>query len=121
MKYGSSYPDRFASRAAAETWVATFITWYHTQHRHSGIGLLMPDMLHTGQATAVTTARQQTLDQSYAVHPERFVGGPPAAPRVPDAAWINPPVDECSAAVAPAAPMPTGGRGSRVSAAKAAP
>ena len=29
--------------------------------------------------------------RTYAAHPERFVHGPPQAPRLPGAVWINPP------------------------------
>lgn len=92
MKYGSSYPDRFEDLAAATNWVAHFIEWYNTEHRHSGIGLLPPLVVHTGQALAATTARQHVLDTAASAHPERFVAGQPRPPSVPDAAWINPPL-----------------------------
>jgi putative transposase len=92
MKYGPAYPERFADLAAATNWVAQFVGWYNNEHRHSGIGLLPPMVVHLGQANAVIAARQQTLDVAAAVHPERFVAGQPTPPRVPDAAWINPPI-----------------------------
>ena len=62
MTYGPGYPDRCASLADARTWVAAFVTWYHTEHRHRGIGLLTPQMVHDGRASAVVATRQQTLD-----------------------------------------------------------
>jgi putative transposase len=92
MKYGSTYPDRFADLAAARNWIADFVEWYNFEHRHSGIGLLPPMVVHLGQASAVVAARQQTLDRAAVAHPERFVAGQPTPPCVPDAAWINPPV-----------------------------
>jgi putative transposase len=124
MKYGPTYPDRFASIAHAQAWVEGFIRWYNTEHRHSGLGLLPPVVVHHGQALAVSAERQQTLDAAYAAHPERFVRGRPVPPAVPDAVWINPPLRQQQtlvAAAATAAPVPTVEAGSRVSAAAAAP
>lgn len=121
MKYGPAYPDRFASLTDAQRWVATFMVWYNTEHRHSGIGLLTPQMAHTGQAEVITTARQATLDAAYADHPERFVRGRPTPPVVPTAAWINPPAHVVVPAAAPSAPESLADPGSRVSAAAAAP
>lgn len=92
MKYGPAYPERFADVLAATDWVAQFVEWYNTEHRHSGIGLLPPMVVHLGQANTAVAARQQVLDVAAAVHPERFVAGQPTAPRVPDAVWINPPL-----------------------------
>jgi len=124
MKYGSTYPDRFASLADAQTWVSSFICWYNTEHRHSGLGLLPPMVIHQGQAAVVSSARQHTLDVAYAEHPERFVRGRPVPPAVPEAVWINPPLPHqqmLAAATATAAPVPTDEPASRVSAAAAAP
>jgi putative transposase len=124
MKYGPTYPDRFASIADAQAWVEGFIRWYNTEHRHSGLGLLPPVVVHHGQALAVSAERQQTLDAAYAAHPERFVRGRPVPPAVPDAVGINPPrppQQPLVAAAATAAPVPTVEAGSRVSAAAAAP
>ena len=124
MKYGPSYPDRFASIEDAQAWVSSFSAWYNTEHRHSGLGLLSPAVVHSGQAIAVSAARQHTLDAAYADHPERFVRGRPVPPAVPEAVWINPPLPHqqtLAAATATAAPVPTTDPGSRVSAAAAAP
>jgi len=38
-------------------------------------------------------ARQAVLDEAYQRHPER---GPPVAPTLPSAVWINPPDQEVS-------------------------
>jgi len=124
MKYGPSYPERFGSLEEAQAWVSSFIRWYNTEHRHSAVGLLPPVVVHHGQAAAVSAARQQTLDAAYARHPERFVGGRPVPPLVPDAVWINPPRPQQQtlvAALAAEAAVPADEPGSRVSAAAAAP
>ena len=36
MKYGPTYPDRFAYVDDARRWVTTFVEWYNQEHRHSG-------------------------------------------------------------------------------------
>jgi putative transposase len=123
MKYGPSYPERFASIEDAQAWVEGFIHWYNTEHCHSGLGLLPPVVVHHGQAAAASAARQQTLDAAYARHPERFVGGRPVPPLVPEAVWINPPLPQQQTlvtAAATGAAVPADEPGSRVSAAAAA-
>jgi putative transposase len=123
MKYGPSYPEHFGSLVEAQTWVASFIRWYNTEHRHSALGLLPPVVVHHGQAAAVSAARQETLDAAYVEHPERFVGGRPVPPLVPDAVWINAPRQQQTMVTAAAteAAVATDEPGSRVSAAAAAP
>lgn len=92
MKYGSIYPDRCADMPAANVWVRTFIDWYNTKHRHSGIGLLPPYIVHQGKTEAAVAARQQTVKTAAAMYPQRFVAGQPKPPRVPDVVWINAPL-----------------------------
>ena len=92
LKYGPTFPDRFADQAAATQWAAGFIVWYNTEHRHSGIGLLTPQVVHQGESERVVAARQETLERAAAAHPERFVAGVPRPPQVPTEVWINPPL-----------------------------
>jgi putative transposase len=91
LKYRPSYPDRFGSLMDARAWARPFFHWYNHIHRHSGLGLLSPAVVHAGQAKAQVAARQEVLDSAYAAHPERFVRGRPMAPPAPTAVWINPP------------------------------
>lgn len=90
-KYRPDFPDRFASLDDARQWMRRFVQWYNHEHRHSGIGLLPPAVVHAGQANAATQARQQVLMGAYATHPERFPRGMPCPPQVPTAVWINRP------------------------------
>jgi putative transposase len=92
LKYQPQFPKLFGSIEDARTFCQTFFNWYNHDHRHSGIGLLTPAMLHYGQAQVVTQQRQQVLQAAYHTHPERFVQGLPLPPAVPTQAWINPPV-----------------------------
>ena len=55
-----------------------------------------PSVVHFGQAESVRQARSEVLSVAYQAHPERFVGGPPEVPQVPDAVWINKPQQQVS-------------------------
>ena len=90
LKYFPTFPDRFTSLAHARTFIDGFFTYYNLEHRHSGIGLHTPADVHHGRHHAVREARQHVLDAAYAARPERF-NRPPAAPTIPDIAWINRP------------------------------
>lgn len=91
LKYRPGFPVRFGSIEDARAFCRTFFTWYNTEHRHAGIGLLTPATVHGGRAEDVRAARATTLAQAYAAHPERFVRRPPTPPELPAAVWINPP------------------------------
>src|SRR5213076_2162565 len=91
LKYRPSENDRFGSLLDARQWARAFFDWYNHEHRHSGIGLLTPAIVHRGQATMQVQARQKVLSAAYAAHPERFVRGHPIPPELPTAVWINPP------------------------------
>ena len=62
-----------------------FFDWYNTEHRHSGIGLLTPGMVHNGRSELILAARQNVLQVAYETHPERFVRKPPQPPALPEA------------------------------------
>lgn len=68
-----------------------FFRWYKEEHRHSGLGLLSPAMVHYGQTVLILEQRQTVLDVAYRVHPERFVRQAPKPPWVPTEVWINKP------------------------------
>ena len=91
MKYRPEYPQRFNSREEAQDWARSFFHWYNHEHHHTGLGLMTPAAVHYGLAERVYDHRRQVLEEAYAAHPERFVGGQPAPLRWPDEVWINPP------------------------------
>lgn len=91
LKYRPEFPDRFGSPEDARGFCQEFFRWYNHEHYHSGIGLLTPAMVHSGQAAEVLDRRGQTLDVAYAAHPERFVNRRPRPLALPEAVWINPP------------------------------
>ena len=92
-KYRPEFPERFGSLPDALAFGRVFFPWYNTEHRHSGIGFLTPEMVHYGQSAAVLQARSATLARAFEQHPERFKGRQPQPPRLLPAVWINPPSD----------------------------
>jgi len=92
MKYRPEFPDRFGCIQDSRAFCQQFFQWYNREHRHSGIGLLTPAMVHFGQAQTVLTHRQAVLDAAYQAHPDRFVRRPPKPLPLPEAVWINRPV-----------------------------
>jgi putative transposase len=93
MKYRPEFPDRFGCIQDSRAFCQTFFPWYNDEHRHSGIGMMSPAMVHYGLAAAVRENRQATLDVAYAAHPERFVRRRPAPPPLPKEVWINKPLN----------------------------
>ena len=93
LKYRPEFPKRFGSIEDARAFCRNFFQWYNQQHRHSGIGLLTPEVVHYGMAEEVIMQRQQVLERVYSDYPERFVKGRPKPPSLPGAVWINPPVE----------------------------
>jgi hypothetical protein len=68
-----------------------FFSWPNHDHRHSGVGLMTPAMLHCGEVEAGTPVHKLTSSAALEAHPQRFVRGMPRPPVVPEAAWINKP------------------------------
>ena len=91
LKYCPSFPERFGSSEDARAFCRDFFSWYNQEHRHTGIGLMTPAMVHHGSAGAVWEARREVLQVAFNRNPERFVKGRPSPPELPTAAWINKP------------------------------
>jgi len=92
MKYRPEFPDRFGCIQDSRAFCQQFFQWYNEEHRHSGIGLLTPAMVHFGEAELVLTRRQAVLDAAYRAHPDRFVRRPPKPLPLPSEVWINKPM-----------------------------
>jgi putative transposase len=94
MKYRHTFPKSFGSLEDAQTFLRNFFAWYNGQHKHSGIGYVTPESLHTGEAHKIREKRCETLKLAFQKHPERFVKGLPQPPEIPEAAWINKPEEK---------------------------
>ena len=93
LKYRPDFPKRFGSIEDARAFCQGFFRWYNREHRHSGIALLTPEVVHFGRADDVLEDRRRVLAAAYAAHPERFVRKAPQPALLPEAAWINPPAN----------------------------
>jgi putative transposase len=92
LKYRPEFPDRFGCIQDSRAFSQGFFRWYNEEHRHSGLGLLTPAMVHYGQAERILQQRQAVLDVAYQLHPQRFVRSAPKPPQLPSEVWINKPV-----------------------------
>jgi putative transposase len=91
LKYHPTFPERFGSVQDARVFCRGFFDWYNTELRHDGLGLLTPEVVHSGRTEAVLERCRAILAAAYAAHPERFVRKPPERPAPPPAVWINRP------------------------------
>jgi putative transposase len=93
LKYRPEFPDRFGCLQDSRAFAQGFFRWYNQEHRHSGLALLTPAMVHYGQTALILQQRQIALDAAYRTHPERFVRQPPKPATVPTEVWINKPLN----------------------------
>ena len=75
--------DRFGSIQDSSAFGRSFFAWYNDGHRHSGLELSTPAMVHFGSAHEVAAQRQLVLDAAFQAHPERFVRKPPDSDNSP--------------------------------------
>jgi len=75
LKYTPAWPKQpFQSLDDARQWVHTFVTWYNTEHRHSGIRFVTPQQRHQGTDTTILAARTHLYEEAKAKHPDRWRG-----------------------------------------------
>jgi len=89
-KYRPDWPSKgFATKAEAQAWVKSFAGWYNTEHLHSAIRFVTPNMRHTGQDRDALEKRANLYANVRAAKPERWSGKArnwqPAGP-----VWLNP-------------------------------
>ena len=83
LKYRPEFPDRFGSLEHARGVSRDLFAWYNDAHHHSGLSYLTPADVHYGRAATILEVRHRTRLAAYAVHPERFVNGPPRPETLP--------------------------------------
>src|SRR2546421_13121018 len=82
---------RFGFSQYSGPFARVFFRCHKEQHRHSGLALLTPAMVHYGKTALILEQRQSVLDVAYRAHPERFVRQAPKPPTIPTEVWINKP------------------------------
>lgn len=75
VKYRPGYPERFETIEQAREWIAAFVHWYNTEHRHSGIGFVTPLQRRNGEDVFILETRRNTYLAAQKAHPERWSGG----------------------------------------------
>jgi hypothetical protein len=76
-RYCPEYPSAgFASLDQARACVARFVTWYNTEHQHSGIGYVAPADRHAGNDVAILSSRTALYRRAQRRNPERWSGSP---------------------------------------------
>ena len=73
LKHTPVYPRLpFADREAARRWVARFVSWYNSEHRHSAIRYVTPDERHSGADVAILARRHALYEHARSRKPERW-------------------------------------------------
>lgn len=96
LKYHSTFPKTFTSQQEAQVFLDDWFIWYNTVHRHCGIMMLTPEMVHKGLQDKVLRKRHEVLIQAYQKNPNRFPGGRPKIGALPAEVWINKPISEAA-------------------------
>jgi putative transposase len=107
LKYRPEFPERFGSLEDSRAFGHVFFPWYNNAHHHSALGFLTPAVVHHGLAERVREKRKDVLVAAYAAHQERFVNGLPRPAELPQAVWINPPLEKTAPQDAPGSTIVT--------------
>jgi len=74
-KYVPSWPAHgFATIKEAHAWVHAFVRWYNTEHRHSAIRFVTPEVRHRVEDRAVLRSRHELYQAARARNPTRWSG-----------------------------------------------
>lgn len=75
LKYTPAFPDGpFASLDDARAWVARFVPWYNSVHRHSSIQFVTPEQRHRGEDQERLRHRTEVYEAAKARNPARWSG-----------------------------------------------
>ena len=89
-KYRPEYPrDGFGTLEEARAWLLNFVTWYNTEHRHSGLNFVTPVQRHTDEAAMVMQQRIDVYEAARARHPRRW-NREIRDWSLPESVWLNP-------------------------------
>jgi len=72
-KYRPEYPRKpFESLEHARRWMAWFVAWYNTEHRHSAIKFVTPQQRHDGSDREILAKRASLYEAAKANNPNRW-------------------------------------------------
>ena len=97
LKYTPAYPrKRFEDLEQARAWVQGFVTWYNTQHRHSGIGFVTPEQRHAGHDKEILHKRKEVYEAANCSKPGLCFRGLTQSRQTRNwerikEVWLNPP------------------------------
>ena len=92
LKYAPSYPRKpFEGLEQARNWVLGFVSWYNTQHRHSGIRFVTPEQRHWGQDKEILEQRQAVYEAAKRSKPGRWNSRATRNWNQIEEVWLNPP------------------------------
>ncbi len=75
LKYHCTYPTKkFKSLDDSRSWVERFVTWYNTEHLHSGIKFVTPKQRHLGEDKLILERRKEVYESAKLRYPERWSG-----------------------------------------------
>ena len=91
LKYTPAYPSKpFADITQARQWVQQFVTWYNTEHCHSGIQFVTPEQRHTGEDKVILAQRSSVYEVAKAARPERWKNRSTRNWQPVETVWLNP-------------------------------
>jgi hypothetical protein len=92
LTYTPAYPKKsFPTIEQARQWVLRFVTWYNTEHRHSGIKFVTPQHRHDGQKHAILKQRKTVYKTAKRSMPRRWKGRRTRDWQSIAEVWLNPP------------------------------
>jgi putative transposase len=92
LKFTPAYPrKRFEDLEQARAWVHEFVTWYNTQHRHSGIQFVTPGQRHAGQDKGILRKRKEVYEAAKCGKPGRWKSRQTRNWDRIKEVWLNPP------------------------------
>lgn len=91
LKYTPAYPAKpFKSLDEARQWVQQFVSWYNTEHHHSGIQFVTPQQRHQGKDKAILQSRAAVYEAAKQNKPARWQGRAVRNWKPVETVWLNP-------------------------------
>jgi putative transposase len=75
LKYVPNWPSKgFSDLDECRAWVAEFVVWYNTEHKHSRLNFVTPSERHSGKDKQILEHRAKVLMEHRKKRPERWSG-----------------------------------------------